>query len=199
MCATVIKDNTRLYLRPWEYNAAKILTRLAKIVEDYNGKVKPLHTAIISRQSLRKDIFDLTDRIERYEKVNKHSPTPERTTAILDLRNQLEKLEAIDDTPITVTHTTYIHFVLDGYYYTYSIDTNPFFPFYYSKTPVIDGSANMWATSEEDTKKEWEHDCFFRYNCSDASIVEAAYLIFNMLVNSKPIKSYHERMVKIDF
>lgn len=44
----VMKANERLYLRAWEYNAARILSELANIVRNNGGKVKPTKNAIVS-------------------------------------------------------------------------------------------------------------------------------------------------------
>ena len=140
--AIVIKDGTRLYLKTWEYNAARIMTELAKIVKNHDGRVKPTHTAIISD------------------------------------RNAKEQSE-----PITVTHTTYISFILDETYYYYQVDSNPFFEFYYNKTPIKNGMRSRDAGLEAD-KKEWLYDCFLSSNCGQPDIVEAANLIFNMLCNA---------------
>ena len=49
--AIVIKDGERLYLRAWEYNAARIISELANIVKNHGGRVKPTNTAIISDRS----------------------------------------------------------------------------------------------------------------------------------------------------
>lgn len=154
--AIVLKDGERLYLNAWEYNAARIITELANIVKNHDGRVKPTHAAIISDRSAE------------------------------------EKSE-----PITVTHTTYISFVLDGTYYYYQVDSNPFFDFYYSKTPIKNGKRSRDAALEAD-KKEWLFDCFFKSNCAQQDIVEAAYLIFNMLCNapmSKIIRTSHRKRV----
>jgi len=140
--AIVTKDGERLYLQAWEYNAARIITELANIVNNHGGRVKPTHTAIISDRSAE------------------------------------EKSE-----PITVTHTTYISFILDETYYYYQVDSNPFFEFYYSKTPIKNGKRSKDAGLEAD-KKEWLYDCFFESNCGQPDIVEAANLIFNMLCNA---------------
>ena len=78
--AIVIKDGTRLYLRAWEYNAARIITELANIVNNHGGRVKPTHTAIISDRSTEEE-----------------------------------------NEPITVTHTSYISFILDDTYYYYQV------------------------------------------------------------------------------
>jgi hypothetical protein len=102
--AIVMKDGERLYLRAWEYNAARIITELANIVKNHGGRVKPTNTAIISDRSAE------------------------------------EKSE-----PITVTHTTYISFILDETYYYYQVDGNPFFEFYYNKTPIKNGKRSRAA------------------------------------------------------
>jgi hypothetical protein len=152
----VIKNGTRLYLKTWEYNAARIITELANIVKNHGGRVKLTHTAIISDRSAE------------------------------------EKSE-----PITVTHTTYISFILDETYYYYQVNSNPFFDFYWTKTPVRNGKYSKDAGLETD-KKEWLYDCFFSSDCRQSDIVEAANLIFNMLCNapiSKIIRDSYKRRV----
>ena len=84
--AIVTKDGERLYLRAWEYNAARIITELARIIENHGGRVKPTNTAIISDRSAEEE-----------------------------------------SDPITLTHTSYISFVLDETFYYYQVDDNPFF------------------------------------------------------------------------
>lgn len=99
--------------------------------------------------------------------------------------------------PITVTHTSYISFVLDETYYYYQVDDNPFFDFYYRKTP-IKNSKRSRDTGLEADKKEWVFDCFFGSNCEQEDIIEAANLIFNMLCNapmSKIIRGKHKQRV----
>ena len=149
--AIVTEDGTRLYLRTWEYNASRILTELARVIENHGGKVKPTNTAIISD------------------------------------RNATEEVE-----PITVTHTSYISFVLDDTYYYYHVDNNPFFEFYYNKTPIKNGKRSRDAGLEAD-KKEWLFDCFFGSNCAQQDIIEAANLLFKMLCNAPMSNIIRER------
>lgn len=154
--AIVIKDGTRLYLRAWEYNAARIMSELANIVTNHGGRVKPTNTAIISD------------------------------------RSATEKAE-----PITVTHTSHISFVMDETYYYYQVDDNPFFNFYWSKTPIKNGKRSSDAGLDAD-EKEWLFDRFFVSNCGQQDIIEAANLIFNMLCNapmSKIIRDGHKQKV----
>lgn len=154
--AIVMTEGERLYLRAWEYNAARILTELANIVNNHGGRVKPTNTAIISDRMAEKEAE-----------------------------------------PITVTHTSYISFVLDETYYLYQVSDNPFFEFYYNKTPIKNGTRSRDAGLEAD-KKEWLFDCFLGSNCEQDDIIEAANLIFNMLFNvpmSKIIRGKHKQRV----
>ena len=144
----ITRENERLYLTSWNYNAALVRSELAKIVINNGGNVKPTKTAIISNRSVDN-----------------------------------ESLKGINNEPIKVTHLTYINFTIDGVYYSYSVDDNPFFPFYIYKTPIKDGKRSADAAGVED-KKEWLFDRFLKMNCSKSDIVEAANIIFNMLINS---------------
>ena len=78
-----------------------------------------------------------------------------------------------DAEPIKVTHTSYISFVLNDVYYYYQVDDNPFFPFYYIKTPIKNGKYSMDAALEE-TKKGWLIDSFWGQHCSESNIHCAA-------------------------
>ena len=53
---------------------------------------------------------------------------------------------------VQVTHTTYITFVCDEIAYYFQVDQNPFFPFYYTKTPVRNGKFSKDACLDEFTK-----------------------------------------------
>ena len=191
----VLKENEHLYPANWPYNGAKILTKLATIVEDNGGRVKPEKKAIITNRTLESAIRDCEDRIERYSKVNEYSPTEARTAAIKELSDRLDFLKQVGNDPITVTHTSYINFVLDETYYSYWLDDNPFFDFFYIKTPVVENkyNANVYAIKDD---KEWHDECFIRLGCSDADIVEAAYLIFNKLTSSRYSYKHSRKLYK---
>jgi hypothetical protein len=182
--AIVLKDGERLYLTAWEYNAARVMTELAKIVDNHGGRVKPTKTAIISNRAVTTAIKEIQADIERINSAIERMGDNERRTAALQQHlQQLEKFENINNDPITVTHTSYITFILDDVHYYYQVDSNPFFPFYYQKTPIKGGKYSRDASIVED-KKEWLYDCFFGSECSNADVKEAANLIFNMLCNA---------------
>lgn len=185
----VSRDNERLYLNSWNYNAALILAELAKIIENNGGRVKPgLHTAVISNRSLEGKVKEVKGRIKNLESIEE---TEKIKFAIGNLSKELAELESIDNTPITVTHTSYISFVFDDFYYYYQVDNNPFFDFYYKKNHTKDGKYISNTYLKKD-KKSWWNDCFLSFRCSEADRKEAANLIFNMLVLSKPSEIYRE-------
>ena len=180
----VTKDNTRLYLSNWDYNRCRITDALAVIVENNGGKVKPQNTAIISNRTLEHGKREIEERISTLEEIQKENYTEKRAEYIKTKRADLEKMETINNDPITVKQHGYITFVLDGTYYYYQTSDNPFFEFYYQKTPTNRGIYSQDAVLEQDPK-EWLFDCFFSFSACDADIKEAANLIFNMLVNAK--------------
>lgn len=179
----VMKDGEKRYLRNWEYNACRIMTALQTIVENNGGSVKPVKKPIIENRTLSGAIRECKEKIERAELLE-NIPNERRAVYIANQKKELEKLESIKNDPIQVTQTTYITFVLDDVYYYYSVDENPFFPFHWRKTPIINGKYSLDAACDE-CKKEWLYDCFFTFRASDDDIKEAANLIFNMLVNAK--------------
>lgn len=185
----VIKENERLYLSNWQYNACRITSTLATIVENNGGTVKPLKTAIISNRTLEATKRDLTDKLAQLEMINAAQYNDKRNNYIISKRNELEKLEQIKNDPIAVSHTSYISFILNDVYYSYSLSDNPFFDFHYSKIQVINNKYSLDHYCSVD-KKEWFFDCFFSFDVSDSDIKEAAHLIFNMLVNSPYSEKY---------
>ena len=187
----ITKENERLYPATWEYNAARILTELAKIITNNGGKVKPLKSAIISNRTVDSAKREYKEKIERFTELEKDNHNEARAAAIIKYREKLEALEKVNNDPITVTHTSYINFVYDGFYYYYQVDNNPFFEFYYHKIPVNNGRYSRDTYLTED-KKEWLFDCFFSCECSFADVVEAANFIFNMLIQAKPSEIHRE-------
>ena len=179
----VLKENERLYPKTWDYNAARITTALAKIVENYGGRVKYGKSAIISNRTITGAIVEKEDRAKQLKMLNAENNKEIRTAAIKTLEKEIEELKQIKNDPLTVTHTGYITFIFEDNYYYFSIDSNPFFPFYYIKTPIKNNKYSKDACCMED-KKEWLYDCFFSWDCSDADIKEGAHLIFNMLCNA---------------
>lgn len=180
----VFKENERLYLKSWNYNAACIISELAKIVINNGGRVKPTYYAIISNRTIDSIIKDYSFKLERYTSIMNEGCGNEKTKIAIDyVKKELEKMEALNNEPITVSHTSYISFTLNGFYYYYQVDDNPFLEFHYIKTPVSNNKYSGDAALVEE-KKEWLDDCFLKVDCSKSDIIEAANSIYNMLVNA---------------
>lgn len=188
----VIRENERLYLKSWEYNAARVITELANIVTTAGGRVRSTRNAIISNRSIDDAMRNYVAKIDYLLELEKESHNERKTFAIKTYSEKLAKLGEIDNSPILVTHTNYISFVYDGFYFYYEVNDNPFFNFFYTKTPVTNGLYSRDTCSKRD-EKEWLSDCFFFTMCSNSDVKKAAKFIFNMLVDAKPSIIYRDR------
>lgn len=178
----VLKDNQRLYATSWQYNSARILTRLAQLITAQGGKVKPLHPAVLSDRNLEEACTATQRRIESSYNAGPTSHPKERETQIFNLQKELARFQAIPNAPITVTHTSYISFAMNGLYYSYQLDDNPFFPFYYMKTPIENGTYSGDACLANEPKPWLNDNSFIRYGCSDSEIETAAQAILALLL-----------------
>lgn len=182
----VTKENERLFCKTWTYNAARILSELAQVVENNGGRVKYGHAAIISNYRAEEARREYTEKIQRLEDLEKNESKPARAAALEKYRRKLDAIGP-ELEPVRVTHTTYISFVLDGFYYYFQVDDNPFFEFLYQKTPVrADGTRSLDAYLVE-SKKEWLYDTFIiDYHAAQADCREAACMILNELQQAAP-------------
>lgn len=180
----------RRFLTSWQYNAALIFDELENIVLNNGGAIvstwaKNRKAYAITNRSILGAIQEEEERIERYENINGVAPNEKRAKAIAAAREKLDELKRIPNDP----HVTYygdfryICFALNGIYFYYSVNDNPFFEFHYSKAKIKNGQVNKRHYLNCD-KKDWFYDCFLYRNCSHADIKEAANLIFNMLMNA---------------
>lgn len=179
----VIKDNERHHATSWQYNSARILTRLAQLITAQGGKVKPLHPAVISDRNLEEICTATQRRLESSYKAGLTSHPKERETQISNLQKELARFQAIPNAPITVTHISYINFTMNGVYYSYSLDDNPFFPFHYIKTP-IDPKSKTYSGDAcmEESSKSWLTDPLIGFGCPDSEIESAAGAILSLLL-----------------
>lgn len=177
----VMKDNERHYATSWQYNSARILTHLAQLVTAQGGKVKPLHPAILSDRNLEDAIQDIEARIRTLTEQENESHSDAQTLALQTCLSRLDRLRAIPNTPITVTHTSYISFAMNGLYYSYQLDSNPFFPFYYLKTPIENGTYSGDACLEDDPKS-WAVNALLGFDCPQSEIETAAQAILAQLL-----------------
>lgn len=151
----VTRENERLYLSAYKFNAARVFTKLAEMIQAAGGRVKPLKPARVSN------------------------------------RNDLNA------DPITVTHTDYISFVLDGFYYYYQVDDNPFFPAFYRKAKITGNKIDA-DTAGEDGFEGWITDQIFSNTYPAETVETAAETLLNWLILApagRPIRSRTRRRV----
>lgn len=84
----VTKDNKRFYATSWQYNSARILTRLAQLITAQGGKVKPLYPAVISDRNLEEVCTVAQRRLESSCKAGPTSHPKERETQISNLKKR---------------------------------------------------------------------------------------------------------------
>lgn len=179
----VLKENERHHATSWQYNSARILTRLAQLITAQGGKVKPLPLAVLSDRNLEEACTATQRRLESSYKAGLTSHPKERETQISNLQKELARFQAIPNAPITVTHTSYINFTMNGVYYSYSLNDNPFFPFHYLKTP-IDPKSETYSGDAcmEESSKSWFTDPLIGFGCPDSEIESAAGAILSLLL-----------------
>ena len=193
------KDNQTLYPATWEYNALLIINELATVIKNNGGRIRPGYRAgYIQNRSIDNAIVEYQARAEKIaaaiDEYCDSDKNEKRRAALANLNTDIEKLKQIDNTPRRIEHGLYLSFVIDDSYYYMQLDSNPFFEFYYQKTPIKNGrySADVYLTELE---KSWLYDCFFKMDCAAADRREAANLIYNILVNA-PYSEIHREYKK---
>ena len=195
---------TNLYLGNWQYNAALILTELETIVKNNGGKICKTWsygnppTWITERKkysvvnsTLIKAIHEARERVQRLE-------TFSRTEAIPAAREELKQLESIDNLPKVLYHGEYLYlnFTLNGNYYCYQLDSNPFFEFYYTKRAITNNNqVNNCCYSDADNKKWWK-DILYSFKCTREERHTAALFIFNMLISAADSRTHSPKNKK---
>lgn len=184
-----IKENETLYLDNWNYNAFLIMEELRRIIDNHGGRYKAQTPGNVVKRSLldaiRKNKEDAERIRARIESGDIHGG--KLPAAYLEkLATETAELEAMPNDPRPVSGGSYLSFVLDETFYYIQLDENPFFEFYFSKTPLKNGKRSRDAVSQE-LKKDFLWDCFFSTTkpATDEDRREAAEMIFNQIVAAK--------------
>lgn len=190
----VSRENERLYLTSWEYNAARVLSRLEKVVSDNGGSVIVRdynRYALISDRTLTACVKDAAEKVDRIRLSlemyadNDDGKNEGRRAVLAESLAKLEHYHSIDNTPIRCRWFTYISFVLDGVYYAINLDDNPFFPFTYQKIRLDSDNCYRGDYYAEELHKSWLFSSLYRCGCSEDDIKEAACMLYNSLLNGK--------------
>lgn len=195
--AIVLKDGERLYLTNWEYNMARVISEMARLIQDRGGRCKPLPYAMVTNRTNYNKAIELKSRIERLEQnINKYSNTElieKLKTAIEKTRAEYEqaKMAADNEKPVKVEYTSYIDFVLNDTRYYFQIDNNPFFPVLASKTPVKNGKYSRDAVLGE-CNTEWAVDELILRSATDTTVKTTAARILEYLTGEKNSPIYRD-------
>lgn len=188
----VSKENERLYLSSWGYNAARVLSRVEKLVQDNGGAVivrEYNRTALVSDRNLSAIIGkekDMCDSLRAALDAGYNDGRDNgRRASLANYSANLEKHLSIDNSPIPCRWFTYISFILDGVYYAINLDDNFLFPFTYQKIHLDSDNSYTGDYYAEQLTKEWQFDSLIRCGCSQDDINEAAAMLFNSLINGK--------------
>ena len=188
--------NKTLYPTSLEYNYCLIMNELTRIAENNGAIIKPSKGGYIVNRSILEKIEECEKRIDGLSRIANEPDTTEKRKKVIeatvkDYQGQIEELKKIPNDPVKVDRT-FIIFVLNGVYYSYSFPDNPFFDNYFTKTPVLDDCKISRDCYGNKDNKEWLFDSLWNTNCSRDDIKEAANLIFNMLLNSGYSKKYRD-------
>lgn len=183
----------KLYLSSWPYNAALILTELDKIIKNNGGKIVSTWRTtkrpdiLITNRNLITAIQDARARVDRVMLRKSIDPAP--------FINEVKQLESINNNFVLTCHGDYLYtsFILNGCYYNYNMNDNPFFEFYYTKTPVINGNKIINTCYSLNDNKRWFKDIFYSYKCTHEQRRAAALDIFNMLMASTTSLTYNSK------
>lgn len=178
-------EGQNLYLKPWDFNCCRVFTQLAEIVVKHGGKYAPTRYFNAHNRLRNEIIEDCRQKITRYAELNQQNFYQLRADAILEYQNKLSRALRVSGEPFRATHGHSINFILDGFYYAYSVDTNPLFPYLWGKTPLRNGMYSLDAVHDE-APHDWCYDQLWEIDCTDAVIDICANQILEFLLKSKP-------------
>ena len=184
--AIVLKDGERLYLTNWEYNMARVISELARLIQDRGGRCKRLPYAMVTNRTNYNKAIELKSNLELYERNIKLFQDTEKRgkleRAIEKTRAEYEQAKAAADNekPVKVEYTSYIDFVLNDTRYYFQIDNNPFFPVLASKTPVKNGKYSRDAVLGE-CNTDWAVDELILRSATAETITATADKILEYL------------------
>lgn len=191
-----------LYLSNWEFNSARILEELDKIVRANGGRTKIDEKTEIQNSSYIDTINEYEKRIERFNNTDM-SKYPEKIQKLmLDRKtkdeSKVKELKELKPVIIEVSHIKSIYFIIQDTIYYYCLDSNPFFEFYYIKAKIKDGKYPESYVDEDTSKDKWLWDCFFIRTANNKDVKKAAEIIYNTLLNadySKPVQEKRRQRV----
>lgn len=192
-------ENT-LYLKSCDYNKIRLQDATKRIIVENGGKLvyqqyKQDHMTFYNR-SITEKIEKNNDIIYALKRHNKSAAHLEKENAELEKAFELSKYETLESK--YTWGGISLAFALDGYYYTFDMDSNPFFPCYTKKIKLDESNSYVgdYYCESFDGVKSFIYDDIFSISCSDESINNMAVELFNFIINSKLSQEVIERNKK---
>lgn len=145
-----LKEDQRLYLPAWEYNAARVLGCVAELVQKNGGEVKPW----------------------KHVMANNRTYEP-------------------DAEPVRIYGQSWITFILDGIYYSFDWDDNPFFEDHFTKAKIREDGKRLRNLYANSPIAPWKADCLFRV-ASDVEIMCVAEELLQKMIDARYSEVYRE-------
>ena len=191
------QENQTLYPNTWEYNATLIINELRHVVTKHGGSLKPQRGGFIVNRSIMGFIRANNERIERIEKAIERDPLKYRESRekVIDgIKKENADFQKIPNDPVKVDGSYWLSFTYNGDYYSVNLNDNPFFDFYYTKTPINNGliSKDVYS-SVLDSKEFMWNDKFFEINVAKECFEKSAEMLFNFLVNAPYCEKYRDK------
>ena len=173
--------NKRLYLRTYDYNVAKVMNELVKIILKKGGKVKkPLcDTYSISDRYLEEECQKVEEILHKIDKRgrNEHNEAYARKK-----EKEYARISNINNEPIECDYLNYITFILDGYFYYFQIEDNVFFPARCEKAKIVTNKESYF----EEISNNWKSDELLSFGLGDRQVTFIAEKILALLQSKMP-------------
>ena len=209
------KETKNLYLSNSTFNRNRIIERLAVVVENHGGKVKYTKDnnvdIVINSRGFSEKIMRQEEKVN-FWKRNLVAVSDDRKEAMQKaIKNAIKELEQLKEAEKNALHYVSnfcgkyswglpsLHFVLDGVYYVFSFDDNPFCVDHYQKIRLNENNEYFGKyymeclTNDEKEPKDYIFDSLFECVSDADDIKEMSEIIFNKLVSAPFSKRYHER------
>lgn len=190
------RKTTKLYLNLHNYNSARIIEQVKALAKKDGAMVKNFgfDNELITNRTLLNRINEIEENIKRAkENLKEHPQSEERIKEyIKEKAKKLEELKSMDQPEILIDGGCHsmIVFVLNDIYYSYSINENPLFDFYYCKKPIIGNEKVAKNYYIENLKKWYDSAKKDTYNfLTNEDIKEMALSLYSELINA-PISEH---------
>ena len=196
------RGNRERYFQSWEYNATRIINRLAELVEEAGGTVDRhddellIHTrGYDERIARKKALIDSCDTylncLNKYKlkRVKIKHKLEQARKELAELIEKKEKAPTIRTCFVSLVSDLWIRFELDGYEYYFETEGNPFFPDKWLKKKC--GSAGKYYMETIDCPdKFYCLDDMFNPVADESSVEDAARKLLDFFKACAECKSY---------